>query len=341
MDAPASQTSAAPPRRSWRFFAGVLAGFAVPLLLAEAYARVRPPADILAYMGDRSPLAGGFRPDPALGADYRSWKDFLWENMPRVVELGPLDSPRPTWLWFGNSFVQKTGMLGDTAQVAMPGARMYYLRLNEPANLRLAQARLLLAHGLRPQRLIFVLLPIDAVGLGWTPLSSIYVNSRGAITSRVRMPAQPLSGLIAHSRLALLAWVRSGRQAMDPSFRASDVTSKLSPSITADLQTFTHILGDLSRTYGTPVTVLLIPDREQIYGKAGFAMQDAVAGMCRGEGIDCFDARAIFTGADDKPSLFEPDWHFTARGNQMLLAGLLAHFAAAAAAKTNAGGAAK
>lgn len=303
-----------------------MAGLAVPLLLAEVYARVRPPSDILEYLGEKSSLSGDFRPDPVLGADYRSYAVFQRENAGRLAELGPLDSAQPTWLWFGNSFVQAPGMLGDTAQAALPGTRMFYLRRNEPLNLRLAQARLLMDHGLRPQRLIFAFLPVDAAGLGWQPLSSILVTSRGAVTYRVRMPAWPLGTLAKHSRLAFVAWVRSGRRTSDPAFRAEQLGSVVLPSLAADLHTFTRVLGEISRKYGTSVTVLLIPNREQIFGKEGFALQDAVAGMCRGEGIDCFDARRMFVEADDKPSLFLPDWHFTARGNRMLLAGLLAHF---------------
>jgi len=329
MDAPASKTSTAPNWRSLRFLAGALAGFAVPLLLAECYARVRPPADILQYLGERSPLAGGYRPDAALGADYRSYADFQRENADRLDKMGPLDSPGPTWLWLGNSFVQAPGMLADTAQAALPGVRMFHLGRNEPINLRAAQARLLLENGLRPRRIIFVILPIDAAAVGLHPFSSILVNRNGALTYRVRMPAEPLASLIRHSRLALVAWVRSGRQQTDPSFHATQIDSAPTPSIMADLRAAIHSLGDDSRKYGATVTVLLIPDREQIHGQSRFPVQDAVAGMCRDEGIDCFDARQIFLDAGDKPSLFLPDWHFTPRGNRMLLAGLLAHFDAA------------
>ncbi|HWB60016.1 MAG TPA: hypothetical protein VG733_11025 [Chthoniobacteraceae bacterium] len=306
----------------------MIAGVAAPLLLAEIYARARPPADIEVYRRDESALTGDYKGDAELGADYRSYDDFQRDYADRLRELGPLDSPRATWLWFGNSFVQAPTMLGDTAQAALPDVRMFYLRRNEQANIRVDQARLLLAHGLRPQHLIFVLLPIDIAGLGWHPLSSIYVNKSGAITYRVRMPKGPLAGLIAHSRLAFLAWVRSGEGAMDPRFHAAQVTEGLSPSILADLQAYTRNLGELSRKYGTPVTVLVIPNREQIFGKAHFFPQEAIAAMCRNEGIDCYDARDVFLNAPDKPGLFLPDWHFNARGNRMLFAGLLAHFEA-------------
>ena len=216
---------------------------------------------------------------------------------------------------------------------------MFYLRRNEPINLRVAQARLLLENGLRPQRLIFVILPIDVMVLGSHSLSSIYVTDRGAITYRVRLPAGPLAALIKHSRLAQLCMgAQRTRGIRTRSFHAGRVGVFLTPSLSADLRTFTRVLADASRKYGVAVTVLLIPNREQIFGKTGFALQDAVAGMCREEGIDCFDARRIFLDADAKPTLFLPDWHFTPRGNQMLFAGLLSHFDAM---KTNTGGAPK
>ena len=93
-----------------------------------------------------------------------------------------------------------------------------------------------------------------------------------------------------------------------------------------DLHKFMSVLGDASRKSGVPITVLLIPNREQIFGTAGYALQDAVAEMCRSERLDCFDARQIFTNDTDKPSLFLPDWHFTERGNRLLLTHLLTHF---------------
>ncbi len=333
---PASQKSSVPPRRPWLLAAGILAGFALPLLLAEIQARVHPPSDLLPYLGEKSPLAGDYKPDPALGADYQSYAVFERDYADRLHELGALDAPKPTWLWFGNSFVQAPGMLGDTSQAVLPGTRMFYLKRNEPLNLRAAQARLLLAQGLRPQRLVYVILPIDAVGLGWQPISSLYVSQRGAITRQPRIPAGPMGWLVGNSRLALLAWVRSGRAAALPSFKGAQVNTGMPPSIAADLKTLTHTLGDLSRKYGTDVTVMLLPNREQIFGKEAFGMQDTIAGYCKAEGIDCFDARDVFTEEPDKMSLFLPDWHFTPRGNQMLFTALMTHFDARKNAKPGA-----
>ena len=60
---------------------------------------------------------------------------------------------------FGNSFVQAAGMLGDTAQAELPDRQIFYLKRNEPIYLRVAQFRLLLVNGLRPERAFFIVLP--------------------------------------------------------------------------------------------------------------------------------------------------------------------------------------
>jgi hypothetical protein len=157
-------------------------------------------------------------------------------------------------------------------------------------------------------------------------LASILVTSHGAITYNVRKPGHPLDALLQVSRLATVAWVRSGRHVWDRSFRPKHVTSTLPPMLADDLRKFMSVLGDASRKSAVPITVLLIPNREQIFGTAGYALQDAVAQMCRRERLDCFDARHVFGDDTDKPSLFLPDWHFTDRGNRLLLTHLLAHF---------------
>ena len=75
-----------------------------------------------------------------------------------------------------------------------------------------------------------------------------------------------------------------------------------------------------------PVTVLLIPNREQIVGKSKFALQDSMIALCREQGLDWFDARNVFASVTEKQTIFLPDWHFTPRGNELLLSALLDHF---------------
>ena len=82
-----------------RFVIGVLIGLLVPLLFGEAYARLRPPADIQEYLGDASPLKGIYRPDTVLGADYISIDDYRPVEAPPFAEIHPLNVPQ-TWLFF-------------------------------------------------------------------------------------------------------------------------------------------------------------------------------------------------------------------------------------------------
>lgn len=65
-----------PARRYFHFMIGLLLGLATPMAIGEAYVRAHPPNDILAYLGEASPLSGVYRPDPIIGADYRSPADF-------------------------------------------------------------------------------------------------------------------------------------------------------------------------------------------------------------------------------------------------------------------------
>jgi hypothetical protein len=270
-------------------------------------------------------LSGIYRPDPIIGADYRSPADFRDAYRVRLAEMEALGSNRPTWLMFGNSFVQAPGMLADTLAAALPDRRIYFLQRNEPLFLRVAQLRILLSEGLRPERVFFALLPLDIAGLAFEPVSRVGVNGRGAVIHKPRLPRPPFDALFLQSRLALLGWVRSGQARPDPSFSAGDVTKHVTPSITDSLQRLLGELARLSRQNAVPVTLILIPDREQIFGKSGYAAQDKV--IARAQGLDVFDARQIFAAAADKSALFLPDWHFTPRGNHLLLAGLLAHCA--------------
>jgi hypothetical protein len=71
--------------------------------------------------------------------------------------------------------------------------------------------------------------------------------------------------------------------------------------------------------------VLLIPAYHQVSAGARFGFQDALAPAFRELGLDTFDPRAAFLAQPDKPGLFIPDLHFSARGNRLLLDELLAH----------------
>lgn len=323
--------------KSLRFGIGLLLGLVGPLAAGELYARYQPPADLNLYLGDSSPLTGPYKPDPVLGADYRSFEALHDDYRPRLGELDPFRAQRPAWLWFGNSFVQAPGMLGDTSQAAMPDRLMVYLRRNEPLYVRAAQLRLLLARGFKPERIIFVMLPIDTLLSPQRPISSVHVNTAGAITYAPRMPSEPFASLIQHSRLAFLGWVRSGRQNADPSYRPVHSAYRVSPFATDDLERVLRVLGQSAREHRVPITVALLPNREQINGRASFIWQDAVTGLAKTSGLDVFDARHVFDGITNKPDIFVPDGHFNPQGNALVLAALRKHLGLAASA--NAAGA--
>lgn len=305
---------------------GSVAGFAAAILLGELITRLHLPDDLSPFLGEGSALIGIYRPDPELGADYRSPEEFRAKYGERLRELEQPNRAERTWAWFGNSFVQAQGMLGDMAQTDHRDIRMFYLRRNTELPLQLAQMRLLLDSGLKPERVILVILPIDIVPLGKQPLRTIAVNSHGAITYRRDPVAGPLDSLLDSSRLALLAWIRTGRNTGQPDFEPKRLTDKMSASLTRDLTTIFNVVGRVSRQHHVPVTVLLLPNREQIFGTAGHAFQDFVSARCRDEKIDCLDATNLFVSETDKLSLFLADWHFTDKANRIVLDALYAHF---------------
>jgi hypothetical protein len=321
-----AQTITTSSKANWRsvpFFAGLIAALLAVLLIGEAVARIALPKDIrLAFGADprQSPI---YKPDPQIGVDFRSFEDFSRQVASSLNRLGPLDMPKRSWLMFGNSFVQGPGHLADTAQNALPDIRIFALRRQTELPLRAAEARLLLANGLRPERIFFVLFPIDTLQIGRRPLSFIEVHPDGAMATRVRWPDAPWTELVKNSRLATIAWIRSGRSAGDPSFDFRRVSGAPSPRVQADLSRILDHLGETSRRYDVPVTIVAVPDRSQILGQSGFGFQDTLAQLSRRAGLDFLDVRKPFVEANDKLGLFIPDWHFNERGNRVFLQALL------------------
>jgi hypothetical protein len=316
-------------------FGGLLAVAAVGGV-GEAYVRLFPPRDLHSYLGDDAPDRGPFAPDPEFGVGYRSWQAFRADN-PRLDSYLPFDAPddpRPVWAFFGNSFVQAPGMLADTARARLPGSRIFNLGRNEHLCVRLAQIRLLLEHGLRPERVVVELMPLDAAVLGPDPLDSLYVTPRGALTVRPRLPDGPAGWLVGRSALARTAWFRTGRHHADPDFSASRLDREVGPRLAADLDRLFAALARAAGRHAASVTVLLIPNYEQIARGAPCGFQDALGPALRACGLDVCDPRDAFRAYPDKPSLFIPDRHFSDCGNRLLLAELLRHLKGAGAPAT-------
>ncbi len=314
-----------------RFAAGLLVSVVAVLLIGEAVARLAMPKDIRDQLDPDAKQPRAYRPDPQIGADFRSYDDFRKLNAPILERLGPLDSSKPTWLLFGNSFVQGPGHLADTAERALPDTRIFALRRFVELPLRAAEARQLLAHGLRPERIFFVMLPIDTVQIGKRPLSFIDVRPDGAFANRMRWPEQPWTSVVTGSRLATIAWIRSGRAAGDPSFNLRRVADAPSQRVQDDLSRILDHLAETSRRYKVPVTVVALPNRDQVFGRTGYGFQDTLAQLAQRAGLDFLDVRRPFADASDKLSLFVPDWHFTERGNALLVRELAEHDKAQAA----------
>jgi hypothetical protein len=279
-------------------------------------------------IGEESPLSGPFVPDDDFGVTYRSWEAFSDDNAERLRAFGPFDpssDSRPTWAFFGNSFVQMPGALADTTRAAVGDRRVFNLGRNEHLPVRLAQIRFLLEQGLAPERVVMVLMPLDTGMLGWQPLETWQVTSSGAITFRPRLPDGPAAPLVAHSRLGLTAWVRAGRHRGHPWFHPRQLNEGIPEPLLRDLR---YLFANLARSalrHHVPVTVILIPSHEQVMGRARCGFQDDLTPVLRGLGYDVLDPRQAFATHPDRPALFLPDKHFTPEGNRMLLGELLRH----------------
>jgi hypothetical protein len=316
------------PGARGRFVLGLLLTASVILAGGEAFLRCFPPQDFRPYVGEQSGLTGPYRPDPRFGVQYQSWDAFHAEYAARLALYEPLGEPesgRATWAMFGNSFVQAHGMLADTARQALPQRRIFNLARNEPLYVRLAQVELLHEHGFRPQRVLVAVMPLDAAILAEHALAQLHVTQAGAITYRPRDPGGALGRAIRASRLAELAWVRTGRHRAVPSGSVTASGRGIDPPVRADLAQLFGSLADTTRRHGVPVTVVLIPNHAQICRGAPCGFQDELGALCAELGLDVCDVRAPFIAADDKPGLFIPDKHFTPRGNRLLLDTILRH----------------
>jgi hypothetical protein len=300
---------------------------ALLLGLAEVYLRRFPPQEHLAYLGEESSLTGIYAPDDDFGVTYRSWRAFCEDNAARMGPFLPGKGPDGPGIWafFGNSFVQAPGMLADLARELVRDRRVFNLGRNEHLFVRLAQIKMLLQNRIVPERVFVVLLPVDMLDLGEQPLETLYVTSKGALTYRPRLPGGPAAWFIQHSRLARAAWFRSGYHRGNPQFRRQRLTRGLEEPLLGDVRRLFFNLARVTQARRVPVTVLLIPAYEQVMLGASLGFQDALEAFLRPQGYDVLDLRDAFAGLPDRAALFLPDKHFTALGNRIVLARLLAH----------------
>jgi hypothetical protein len=306
-----------------RLVVGIAIGLLLPLVAGEAYVRLLPPADLKPYLGDSYSRSGIYRPDPVLRVDYRSPDDFVpSDGTPRLRDLKPLNVDR-TWLFFGVSFA---GGMSRWAGNSLPSHRVLFFReTGDEFHMRVAQARLLLENGLRPERMFFPVIPVEFARYVLRPLSWVDVTRQGSIAYRIRMPGWPLDALLAHSWLARVAWVRSKLHLASPTYRLSRITESVPQTVIDDFESMLGALGELSRKHNVPATIVLLPDRRQILGSSNFELQDKMSALARKAGLDVFNPRAAFLSYPDKRALYLPDWHYTPLGQGLLFDGLMAH----------------
>ncbi len=316
--------------RGW-FVLGAALAAAFLLALAEGFLDLFPPSDLHPYLGEASPLTGLCVPDEEFGATYRSWEALAADNataLRRYLPFRERFASRKPWAMFGNSFVQAPGMLADTTRQVLPEQPVFNLGRNEPFALRLAQAEMLLDHGLEPERVFIELMPVDLVPLGEQPLATLHVSACGALTYEPRRPPEPAGWLVDHSRLAFTAWCRSGLQRGNPRFSKRTIHRRVEEPLRGDVRRLFAGLARATGRHAVPVTVLLIPTYQQVCQGEGFGFQNDLTPLLRELGQDVFDPRAAFLRHPDRPALFLPDRHLTPLGNRLLLDELLAHLRA-------------
>jgi hypothetical protein len=311
--------------RQLPFALGMVLAGATLLALAEGFLRLFPPSDLRPFLGEDAGLRGLFKPDAEFAVTYRSFQAFAAANARALKRYPPLGRPadHPLWAMFGNSFVHAPGMLADTARRRVPERIIFNLGRNEHLCVRCAQVKLLLEHGLKPERIFFALMPVDMPVQ--QPLDSLRVTSQGAMTYQPRLPPAPWDGLVRTSRLALTAWCRCGLHQAHPGFDRGSLHEGLPETLTADIRRLLAGLGRIARRHRVPLTILLIPAFDQVCKGASFGFQEALAAEAHRQGLDVCDVRDGFLKYPDKAALFLPDKHFSPAGNEVLLDELLRH----------------
>ena len=147
-----------------------------------------------------------------------------------------------------------------------------------------------------------------------------------------RLPAVGGS-LVQDSRLALSGWVRADMQHHIPNYNPSVMTRRMDPRVLKEVEYLFTRIAEVAARHHVPVTVLLIPNHEQITKGAGYAFQDELTRIAKEKGLDVLDVRDVFLKYPDKPALFIPDKHFSDLGNQILLSEFVKHLHALGEAK--------
>jgi hypothetical protein len=310
-----------------RFAAGFALAAFILLAVGEIGIRIAPPRNVQPYLPDDD-RPGPFVSDPNYGVQYRSWEAFRDDYRDALKPhefLVTTPNPPKTWAMFGSSFVHAPDMLADTTRKYVPNRHVFNLGRNQFLYVRAAQIEFLLEHGLRPERIVFEMQPLDAAVFAHQTVEMVHAGPNGAQDFDPRLPSLG-AGVVRNSRLALAGWVRADMQHALPFFQPAELVDYVPPLIHSELETLLRRIGEVTKRHGVPVTALLIPNYEQITKGAGFAFQDDAAELAKAAGLDVCDIRDPLRDYPDKPALFIPDKHFSAIGNRILLAELIRHW---------------
>lgn len=319
--------------------AGVIAGLLLPLALGEAFVRLRPPENIRQFIDGDPSLKGSYKSDPVLRVGYPSPELYRPFEAPKLSEIAKT-SDRPTWTFFGVSFALG---LSNTARETMPSHRILFFReANDRLNMRIPQARMIIDYGIKSDRLIFVLIPLEIARYTETPLAYFNVNAQGRIVYSVRKPPRPVDWIVDHSRLALIAWVRARRHNYLPNFRLNSIIENVPDTVEQDFRVMFGELGKLSRDKGVPVTVVMLPDRRQVlFDGSNYRLQTVMRSLAENAGLDYYDPVQLLRAQPDRAALYVPDWHYTDMGYKLVLEGLKQHIEKRAAPGKASGGVAQ
>ncbi|MBY0533031.1 MAG: hypothetical protein K2P86_13765 [Xanthobacteraceae bacterium] len=310
-------------RTGWIVAAGVLAGLIVPLVLGETFARLRPPANTHEFLGDASPWRGDFTADPKQIVRYNADSIYSTHDLVPLSTI-PKTADRPTWLYSGVSF--GWGIWNQTDQMKLPRRVLYMHQINDRLHMRIAHARRILEYGIKLDRIVFVLIPLEIARYTETPLASIYVNNKGAITQRVRPAPPPFDWVLDHSRLALLGYIRARLHTWLPYFRLSTITENFPPIVENDFRFMLGQMAELQKQFGVKITVAVLPDRRQVLNdNSNYAMQNAFRAIGKETGIDIYDPVQLLRSRPDRRAQFLPDWHYTPEGYAFVARDLAAH----------------
>jgi hypothetical protein len=295
----------------------------LPLALGEAFMRLRPPENVRQFLDGDPSLKGAYKSDPALRMNYRSPDQYAPAEAPKLAQISK-SSPKPTWMVFGVSFAKG---IAETADRVMPSHRILFFReINDRMNMRVQQARMILDYGIKAERLVFVLIPLEIARYTETPLSYFNINDKGSVVYSVREPPQPFGWIVENSRLALVGWARARRHNALPNFRLSTITENVPETVQDDFRLMFGELGKLSREKGVPVTVVILPDRRQVLSDgSNYMLQKTMVSLANEAGLDIYDPVQLLRAQPDRRALFAPDWHYTEPGYELVVRGLKEH----------------